>query len=321
MKTTETMDVMHLLIAENAFAPANLKTLFWQGQLDENTVLSQRLKAIHAKFIKSDKDSLIDKKTLLPLFPGEHDTCTAKGKPKQLNAVDYARYLTKCGKAAPYGVQQVAEKLGHIITKSYNLEDQIKEDVLANAIQNSDLYVLGELDTYLKRIHEKQDFTKQTIQLIHCIEAELKYVKREVNGTVYRPNRLPQHEIERKKERAYRFSEYTRYSLQNLGEALAILTPVFIMAHADKDIDFERFMDEFDIVGIIAGYVQEARQKYGMYDNSQAIWKTMMSNSEPFYDPQEEPKNANIDCAIGAIRKDFPQIASILFDDFYAIAG
>jgi hypothetical protein len=93
------------------------------------------------------------------------------------------------------------------------------------------------------------------------------------------------------------------------------------MAHADKDIDFERFMDEFDIVGIIAGYVQEARQKYGMYDNSQAIWKTMMSNSEPFYDPQEEPKNANIDCAIGAIRKDFPQIASILFDDFYAIAG
>ena len=321
MKKPEALEVMHLLLIEDAFAPANLKTLYWQEGFNEDMVLHQRLKALHTEFIKSDKKTLIKEESLLPLFPGKHCICGEKGKSNEVNSIEYAKYLTKLNKLAPYGVQPVTQKLGHMIAKSYNLKGQIKEDILSEAIQNSDLYVLREFDTCLTRILENGKFTEQTVQLIHEIETELKHIKRDVEGSIYRPGYRIKNDIDRKHERARRFSEYTRYSLRNLGEALAILMPIFIIAHAEKHVDFDRFITELDIVGIITKYIEEARQKYGEYDDSKAIWKALLSNPEVFYDPQEEPENSNTCCAISAIRKDFPQIAPILYDSFYDNVG
>ena len=321
MNKSNPIVAMHLLLATETFDSTTLKVLANMDQSElRNNLAIQRLEAMFNTCKKYDK--LVNDSTL-KYFPG-HQTVAFKRKTKQLNMLEFAEALTEdpCDK---YCVVSTMQCIAQILRFRYEIDD-LAEKALNDAIQKN--FNIECIRSQLSNTFLTASFDKH-YDFPNGLQKVINYVKRDEQAYVIRPNAVFNSMSEFDIARAYRYSDYARYSLHTLGEALAMTCPIWIAAvTGDRDYNFEDFMLDFPIVDIIKLYIEEARETYGDCESEEALLEKLQTNPSIFYDPEEEPRcgefepgdKEDLSGTIRDIKNDFPDIARILFEDFSFIS-
>ncbi len=322
MKNSEILDAMHLLLRCNTFSPKRLKTLAAYDDYDPRTPLMQSLKSMYDACVEDDK---LVHSNMRPYFPGTQIYITGAhdedDNPErlELNMLEFAHILSK-EPNDPYCVQEMASSFGQMICIAYKLEG-FDEEALSDSLFSADPYTIRELEDDLAEIQSSGEFADITYDFIRAFQDALNYVKRNEHREVIRQSPTPiRDDCEFKMERAKRSSDYARYSLQTLGEILAMLYPVFVIIFAKRGYEFENFMNDLKLIEIIKMYIQDARETYGSFDSAKELLAKLEANPTVFYNPEDEPdpeNTAESNAKLSDFQQDFPEIAQILYKDFY----
>lgn len=313
MKANEITTAMHLLLANNVFSTANLKELLDNGAYNPDTKLMKQLKAMHDAYVKENK---LVSDSMLSQFPGIQ--IVVKGeKSTEQNMLQFAKTLDK-EPTDRYCVHDTAESLGQLICFAYGLKGY-DEDAVDEAIIKSDPVILRDLADDLRDI-DWMDFIEDSFKFADAFIKELNYLKRNEHGETTDPGFIFRNSQELELGRATRAASYARYSLASLGQFLAILYPIMVVIFAEEDVedaDFINFIYDLRLIELVEHYCCEARAHYGDPSSANVLNAMLEDNPEKFFDPDDEPEDDENHASLKDIKRYFPEIAKILYNEFY----
>lgn len=324
MKVSNPFVAMHLLLVTETFSAAALKAL---ASADKSEIRNNpTIKRLEAMFNTCKKlDALVDD-SMLEFFPGTQRYAADGETFKEINMLEFAEVVAK-GVDDRYCVFSAMQCIAQMLSYGYEI-DYLDEQDLNYAIQNFDLeYIRKELgDAFPTTSH--YNHVGMHYNFLSGLQKTINYVKRDEQLYIVRPGVAFNSMEEFEDARAHRYSDYARFSLQTLGEALAMICPIWIAATSGKhDYDFEDFMLDFPITDIVKLYMEDAREAYGDCETEHELLEMLRTYPAVFFDPEEEPTGRNdfevinaeeqINGTLEDIKNDFPAIAHILYEDFY----
>lgn len=325
MKVPNTIVAMHLLLVTETFNAEALKNL---ASTEKSEIRANpTIKRLEAMFNACKKYDKLADDSMLEFFPG-HQRCVTDGKNAQnINMLEIAE-ITANDLADTYCVHSITQCIAQMLSNGYGI-DYLDEDELNYAIQDSDIeYIREQLSDAFPTI-PYDDLVGIHCDFLNELQKTISCIKRAEHLYIVRPNAFFNSMEEFEDARAHRYSDYARFSLQALGEALAMVCPIWIAAKSGiYNYDFEDFLLDFPIADIVKLYIVDAREAYGDCASADDLLQMLENYTAVFYDPEEEPvrrgnlegidaEEQKLNGTIEDIKNDFPAIAKILYEDFY----
>ena len=313
MKAKEILIAMHLLLANKTFSPENLKELLENDCYNPGTPMIQQLKSMHDAYVNEGK---LISDSMLSYFPSKQ--IVMRGDQQvTMDMLDFAAELEK-SEHDDYCVHAVAENLGQLLCLAYNLQGY-DEALLDDAIMQADPIELRELTDDLKKI-QWQKFIDLSFKFADAFIKELNYIKRNERARVIDPGYIFRNAEEEKLGRVIRATSYTRFSLESLGQFLAILYPVMtiIMSEDVPEVaDFMNFIYDLRLIELVEHYCCEAREQYGSPTSVNVLKIMMQDEPSQYFDPEDEPEDDESHNRLADFWDLIPEIAAGLYGEFY----